>query len=214
MRGRAARAATSGRCRAPLQPCRPAPGARRVCYGRAQNRRVIRRHSGRDMARRRARAPGPARRATRDRCASSVTALTVYGSLVTTLRTSLRVTRARRTRARRIAAIATTRRSSARAATSRRDLSRRRESARRVTTTRFAALAWDMGRPRGRVSNHALRATRSATARRAIPQWAVVSDSTLMDPASTRHGSDRRIPPCVLRVMAARYRESRKRITP
>jgi hypothetical protein len=213
MRAKAARAATSERCRARLQPCRPAPvGARRGCYGRAQNRRAIRRNSGRGMAAWRARAPGRARPATRDRCVWSVTAPTVPGNLVITRRTSSPGTRARRTRARRIAEIATTRRSSAKAATSRRDSSRRRESARRVTTTLFAASAWDTGRPRGRASSHARPATRSATARRVIPPLAVASDSTPMGPASTPRGSDRRTLPCVSRVMAARYRKASKQM--
>lgn len=160
----------------------------------------------------RARAPEPARRATRDRCVSSVTDLTVRASLVTTLRTSLRVTRAQRTRAKRIAATATTRRSSARAATSKPASSRQRESEERVTTTPSAASAWDTGRQRGRVLNRARRATRSVIARRVIPRWAAASGSILTVPASTRPGSDQRTHPCASRVMAARYREVRKRM--
>jgi len=197
----------SERCRAPLQPCRPPPtGARRAWYGRAQNRRVIPGNSGRGMARWQARAPGRARRVTRDRCVSSVTAPTVRESPATTPRTSSRATRARRMRAKRIAATATTRRSSVRAATNRPDSSRRRESARRVTTTPFAASAWDTGRPRGRVLNHARRATRSVTARRVIPRWAAASGSIHTGPASMQRGCDRKTLPCALRVMAARYR--------
>ena len=214
MPARAARAATSERCRAPLQPCRPAPpGARRGSYGRAQNRRVIRRHSGRGMARSRARAPGPVRRATRDRCASSVTALTLRAGPATTLRTSLRVTRALRTPEMRIAATATIRRSSARAVTSRPDSSRQRESARKAITTHFAISAWDTDRQRGRVLNHARRATRSVTARRAIPRWAAASGSIHTGLASTRRGCDRKTRRCASLVMVARYRVCKRAMT-